>query len=142
MKNDGDPFYEFYDRIRKTRENQFGLISGGQMRNFAYGYQLGAVAYLCTIAPFRPDIANQFYNLLVQKRYDDAWQMVFRYEEQWLRVAIEVDWLGAIKSALLLHGLYPNNRPSPPMPEGTPESVEKVRQVLERTFGTIIRAAL
>ena len=140
MKNDGDPFYEFYDLIRKTRGNDFALISGGQMRNFVYGYQLGAAAYLCTIAPFRPDIANQFYSLLVQKRYDDAWQMVFKYEERWLQVALEVDWLAAIKSALLLHGLYPNNRPSPPVPEVAPESVEKVRTILERTFGAIGRA--
>ena len=136
MKNDGDPFYDYYDLIRSTREQGFGVISGGQMRNFVFGYQIGSPAYLCPIAPFRPDIALQFYHLLVEERYDQAWQMVFRYEEPWLKWAINHEWLSVMKSTVQLQGLYPNNRTAPPNPAPLPSLLDDVRAKLEEIFGT------
>ncbi|MDP6698958.1 MAG: dihydrodipicolinate synthase family protein [Candidatus Latescibacteria bacterium] len=60
VKNDEDPFGYYYNLIRATSDEDFAVISGGQMRNIAFGYQVGSPAYLCTIAPFRPDIALAF----------------------------------------------------------------------------------
>ena len=142
MKNDGDQFYYYYDVLRATAEENFAVISGGQMRNIAFGYQLGSPAYLCTTAPFRPDISNQFYDLLVAKRYGAAWEMVRRYEDLWLKTAVELGWLCSIKSALELYGLYPNNRLPAPGVSHTPEQREKVRQCLEQVFGSIQRTTL
>ena len=142
MKNDADPFYDYYDLIRSTADEGFAVISGGQMRNFAFGYQIGSPAYLCTIAPFRPDIALVFYDLLVARRFDEAWQMVFQYEEPWLKKALEMDWLLSIKSALLLYGLYPNNRPCETRRPHTVEESEKIRQCLESVFGPIQKVSL
>ncbi|MCK4591584.1 MAG: dihydrodipicolinate synthase family protein [Candidatus Latescibacteria bacterium] len=142
MKNDADPFYDYYDLIRATADEDFAVISGGQMRNFAFGYQIGSPAYLCTIAPFRPDIALVFYDLLVARRFDEAWQMVFQYEEPWLKKALEMDWLLSIKSALLLYGLYPNNRPCETRRPHTVEESEKIRQCLESVFGPIQKVSL
>lgn len=142
MKNDADPFYYFYDVLRATADKEFAVISGGQMRNFAFGYQLGAAAYLCTIAPFRPDVSLQFYDLLVAKRYDAAWEMVHRYEDDWLKTAVELGWLRSIKSALELYGLYPNNRLPTPDISHTPEQRQKVKQCLEEIFGPIKRVVL
>ena len=34
IKNDGHPFYAYYDIIRATANENFAVISGGQMRNF------------------------------------------------------------------------------------------------------------
>ncbi len=116
MKNDGDQFYDYYDLIRQTREQDFGVISGGQMRNFAFGYPLGSPAYLCTVAPFRPDIANAFYQCLVEDDAAGAWDYVFRYEEPWLQWAIQHNWLASVKAAIQLKGLYPNHRLGPPNP--------------------------
>jgi 4-hydroxy-tetrahydrodipicolinate synthase len=135
MKNDADQFYDYYDLIRATRDAGFAVVSGGQMRNFAFGYQIGSPAYLCTVAPFRPDIALGFYRRLVERRFDDAWQVVFRYEEPWLKKAVEVGWLGAIKTALRLHGLYPNSIPCPPVPGLSPAQAEEVRAVMDSVFG-------
>lgn len=140
VKNDEDPFYYFYDIIRATRDEDFAVISGGQMRNFAFGYPIGAAAYLCTIAPFRPDIALSFHGLLVEHRYDDAWQMVFRYEEPWLKLA-GPDWLYSIKAAIHAHGLFPDDYATPFQPRDAAKS-EKVRQCLESVFGTIRKADL
>jgi 4-hydroxy-tetrahydrodipicolinate synthase len=142
IKNDADQFYGYYDLIRATRGQTFAVVSGGQMRNFAFGYQVGSPAYLCTIAPFRPDIALDFYHLLVDHRYEEAWETVRRYEDPWLGAALEVGWLKAIKTALYLRGLYPDNQSCPPMPPPTPQQVEKVRRALETVFGPIARMGL
>ena len=141
LKNDEDPFYYYYDLIRATRDENFAVVSGGQMRNFVFGYQLGSPAYLCTIAPFRPDIALQFYNVLVERRYDDAWQMVFRYEEPWLTKAAELNWLFSIKAAINLHGLFPDSYATPSLARNE-EKHEQVRQCLESVFGPIQRVEL
>ena len=42
MKNDADMFAAYYDYTRGSAGNQFGVISGGQMRNFAFGYKFGS----------------------------------------------------------------------------------------------------
>ena len=138
MKNDGDQFYDYYDLIRSTGDQDFAVVSGGQMRNFVFGYQLGSPAYLCTIAPFRPDIALTFYHLLVEGEPDAAWRMVFRYEEPWLQWATEEGartWITAMKSAVQLQGLYPNNLPAPPNPAPDPGLLDEVRAKLEEIFG-------
>ncbi|MCK5118868.1 MAG: dihydrodipicolinate synthase family protein [Candidatus Latescibacteria bacterium] len=138
MKNDGDPFYSYYDLIRATRDQDFAVVSGGQMRNFVFGYPIGSPAYLCPIAPFRPDIALAFYRLLVEGDIDAAWQMVFRYEEPWLQWATEASertWIAVMKSAVQLQGLYPNNLPAPPNPAPAPGLLDEVRAKLEATFG-------
>ena len=135
MKNDADPFGQYYDFIRSTRDLGFGVISGGQMRNFAFGYQLGSPAYLCPIAPFRPDIALQFYDLLVAGQLESAWDMVFRFEERFLQWAIDREWLPVMKSAVQLLGFYPNNRPAPPLPAPPPDLLDEVRAKLEEIFG-------
>ena len=142
IKNDGDQFYDYYDLIRAAAGQDFAVISGGQMRNFVYGYQLGSAAYLCTVAPFRPDIALEFYNLLIARRFDDAWQMVFSYEELWLKTACELNWLLSIKSAMNLYGLFPNNRLRCPNVSHTTEQREKVRQCLDSVFGPIEKVDL
>ena len=137
VKNDEDPFYYYYDLIRSTAGQDFAVISGGTMRNFVYGYQVGAAAYLCTVAPFRPDIALKFYNLLLARRFDEAWKMVFRYEDPWIKTAGEMNWLLSMKSALNLYGLFPSNRPGGMGRSHNADELEKIRQCLESVFGPI-----
>ncbi|MBM3279434.1 MAG: dihydrodipicolinate synthase family protein [Candidatus Handelsmanbacteria bacterium] len=137
IKNDGDQFYHYYDLIRATAGKDFAVISGGQMRNFAFGFQVGSPAYLCPIAPFRPELALKFYEALVARRYDEAWAMVYRWEEPWLAAAVELGWLQSIKTALCLYGLYPNHLPCPPLPALSSAQVGRVRAVLEATFGPL-----
>ena len=137
IKNDGDQFYHYYDLIRATAGRDFAVVSGGQMRNFAFGFQVGSPAYLCPIAPFRPDLALQFHAALLAGQYEKAWALVYRYEEPWLTKAVELGWLESIKTALCLHGLYPNHLPCPPLPGLSPAQVGAVRQVLEQTFGPL-----
>ena len=134
MKNDGDQFYTYYDLIRQTRDLGFGVISGGQMRNFAFGYPLGSPAYLCTVAPFRPDIANAFHNALVNGDAAGAWDLVYRYEEPWLQWAIKHNWLASIKAAIQLKGLYPNHRLGPPNPEPEPGIVEGLKVLFDEIY--------
>ncbi len=137
MKNDSNPFYDYYNYVRATAEDNFGVISGGQMRNFFFGYQVGSPAYLCPIAPFRPDIALRFYRFLIEGKINKARDIVFQYEEPWLTTASEMGWLSSIKSALYIYGLYPNNRVRAPMHSHTQEELDKMRAKLEEGFGTI-----
>lgn len=136
VKNDEDPFGYYYNLIRATIDDNFAVISGGQMRNIAFGYQVGSPAYLCTIAPFRPDIALAFYQFLVAGQYDEAWQMVFRYEDRWLSRASELEWLFSIKTAIHLHGLFPEQHMAP-IRVSDEEKVAQVRTCLEDVFGEI-----
>ena len=136
MKNDGEQFSGYYDYIRATRDQDFAVLSGGQMRNFVFGHQLGSTGYLCTIAPFRPDLALEFYDLVVQRNYEQAWAFVFRYEEPWLQWAIEQGWLEAIKTALHVGGHYPNNLLAPPHPLPPADLVDRTRGKLQEIFGS------
>ena len=77
------------------------------MRNFAFGYPLGSPAYLCTVAPFRPDIANAFYNALVNGDAAGAWDLVYRYEEPWLQWAHQTQLAGFHKSGHPIEGPLP-----------------------------------
>lgn len=137
MKNDGDQFYGYYDYIRATASDNFAVISGGQMRNFFFGYQVGSPAYLCPIAPFRPDIALRFYRFLVAGKINEARDIVFQYEEPWLTTASKMSWLPSIKSALYIYQLYPNNRLRAPLHSHTQEELSQVRAKLEEIFGPI-----
>ena len=135
MKNDGEQFSGYYDYIRATRDEQFAVLSGGQMRNFVFGHQIGSTGYLCTTAPFRPDLALKFYDLVVGRKYEQAWQFVFRYEDPWLQWAIEQGWLQAIKTAIHVCGHYPNNLLSPPHPPLPADLVERTRNKIDEIFG-------
>ena len=73
MKNDGDQFYDYYDFIRAGGKD-FAVISGGQMRNFFFGYQIGSPAYLCPLVTTAPRVSMAFYRHLVEGRSDRARQ--------------------------------------------------------------------
>lgn len=135
MKNDGDQFYDYYDYIRATEGCNFAVVSGGQMRNFVFGHQVGSPAYLCPIAPFRPDIAMAFYAQVAAQDYDAAWQTVAQYEDPWLQWAITQDWIPLIKATIQLQGLYPNNLPASPMPPPPSSVLDDVRAKLVEVFG-------
>lgn len=142
MKNDDDPFYYYYDAIQATREENFGVVSGGLMRNFMFGYPVGSTAFLCPITPFLPPVALRFYRSLVQGDVQEAWSIVHQYEDPWLEGAQKVGWLRGIKSALYLYGLFPNDRFGNPDSSGTPEQRKRVQSCLERVFGPIRKADL
>ena len=134
MKNDADMFAGYYDYTRGSAGNQFGVISGGQMRNFGFGYKFGSPAYLCPIAPFRPAVALQFYQRLAGGDDDGAWEIVFRYEEPFLNWAVSRNWLGVMKSAIHLLGFYPNNLPGSPQPPPDPGLLDEVRARIDSLF--------
>ncbi len=135
IKNDGHPFYDYYDMIRGTVGEQFAVISGGQMRNFTIGYPLGSPAYLCPIAPFRPDIALEFYHHLVEGRADAAREVVFRFEEPLMRFAGSVNWLFMMKTAIRMLGFYPTSTiGAPRRGEFSPDESARIEAFLKTTF--------
>lgn len=135
MKNDGDAFYDYKALIRGTVDEDFAVISGGLMQNMLYGYSLGSPAYLCPIAPFKPNIANQFYAHLVAGQWEQAQQMIHDYEEPIMEIAGQHNWLSLMKTAIMMLGLYPNNRvgnPSRTCIEG--EALNQVKQFYHDLF--------
>lgn len=135
IKNDGDPFYAYYDLLRATADERFAVISGGQMRNFMFGHPLGGAAWLCTVAPFRPDLALRFYGHLQAGEVEAAWGMVERYEDRWLPVAVQHGWLESVKAAMELHGLVPNARLRRPRRSLEGAAREAVRATVRQVFG-------
>lgn len=106
------------------------------MRNFLFGHPLGSPAYLCPIAPFRPDIAREFHRHLSEGRADQARDIVFRYEEPLLAFAATVNWLMLMKTAIGLLGFY--HAPTLGSPREAslgPEESARVRTFLTTTFG-------
>ncbi len=132
----------YLDLTVATADQDFLTICAGRMRYMIYAHVVGSPAFQCGIAPFRPDIAAEFYEHLEAGRYDDAWRIVFRYEDPWFEGALQVDWLHAIKGAVHLRGLYPSARRCPPWPDASPETLATVRKVMEDVFGPIERVAL
>ena len=132
-------FEAYMDLTVATADEDFSTICAGRMRYMIYAYQAGSPAYQCGIAPFRPDLAVEFYEHLESGRYDDAWHMVVRYEDPWFEGALQVDWLHAIKTAIQLRGLYPSARKCPPWPDVPREDAAMVRKVVEDVFGPIER---
>ncbi len=142
MKNDDDPFYYYYDTIRATQDENFGVVSGGLMRNFIFGYPVGSTAYLCGVAPFLPSIALKFYDALVQGDLQEAWAVIHRYEDPWLKCAVEIGWGRSIKTAIHLYGLLPNDRLGSPGSLPTSDHRQSVRSCLEDVFGSIQKVEL
>ncbi len=126
---------DYHALTRETRGLSFATVCAGQMRNIVFGYMLGSSAYLCPVAPFAPSIAFDFFAELEARRYDDAMQIAFRYEEPWLKAALEVGWLHAIKEAIRQRGLYPNSNPCPPQPATTQRQSERVARAMKDVFG-------
>ena len=54
-----------------------------------------------------------------------------------MAAAIKVGWLQAVKEAIRLYGLYPNNRLCPPQRVTTSAQSDAVRTALEKVFGPI-----
>ena len=77
LKNDDHPFYYYYDLCRATQDLDFAVLSGGQMRNFVLGYQLGSTGYLCTTAQVGwlrgIKTALYLYGLLPSDRVGGTW---------------------------------------------------------------------
>ena len=121
VQTQADQFYYYYDLCRQTQGLDFAVCSGGQMRNFAFGHAHGSAGYLCPIAPFRPDIARAFYELLEAGETDGAWEMVYKYEEPFLNWASEVDWLGVMKSTIM----YATHPPTLKLPSASSRRLSK-----------------
>lgn len=133
---------DYYTLTRATRDQEFATICAGQMGNMVFGHQLGSPAYLCPVAPFLPSVALEFFEKLEAGRYQDALDFVSRYEVPWMEAAVGVGWLHAVKEAIRLRGLYPNNLLCPPQTATTPEQAERVRDAIEQVFGPISAESL
>ena len=122
--------YRYYDFIRATRNDNFGVLSAGQMKHFLFGYLIGSPAYLCPLTPFAPQVGLMFYQALKAGDVPEARRIVYEYEETLLKVTIPLGYPHAYKSALYLTGRYKTNRMRPPKQTNTPAEIEPLRRYL------------
>ena len=122
--------YRYYDLIRATSEDSFGVLSAGQMKHFLFGYLVGSPAYLCPLVPFAPQVSLRFYRALQQGNTDAARQIIFDYEEPLLKVTLKLGYPQAYKSALYLTDHYKTNAVRPPKLTNTQQQLEPLRQFL------------
>ena len=126
---------DYFEYTRSTRNEEFSTVSAGQMKTIIFAHQLGSPAYLCPIVGIAPEVALDFWDKIEAQEYTYAWDYVFRYEDPVIQAAQDVRWLQLVKTSLHLLGHYPNDLLAPPQRRSTPDEVERVRQVLEDTFG-------
>jgi len=124
--------YRYYDLIRATRNDNFGVLSAGQMKHFLFGNLIGSPAYLCPLTPFAPQVGAQFYAAMQQGDMAAARQVIYDYEEPLLKVTIPLGYPHAYKSALYLTGHYNTNVVRPPKLTNTMEQIKPLREFLER----------
>lgn len=141
-KNDDHPFYYYYDLIRATKDTNFAVISGGSMRNFVFGYQIGSPAYLCDVVDFRPDIPLKLHALLKDHRVAEAWELVYRYEEPQYKIALSFGWDRWIHAVLEMYGLFPNRIPAGFEKPLSVAEYQDLQKKMENLYGSIERIAL
>ncbi|MDP7741891.1 MAG: dihydrodipicolinate synthase family protein [Lentisphaeria bacterium] len=135
IKNDGCPFSDLYALSRDLTGHNCAAVSGGLMSNFLFGQVHGAPAYLCPIAPFRPDIAIELGNQVEAGNTEAALDIIYLYEEPMMAFAQTVNWLVLLKSAVMILGLYPDNRVGSPLKlRATGEEFERIRKFYEELF--------
>ncbi|MFM1548659.1 MAG: dihydrodipicolinate synthase family protein [Lentisphaeria bacterium] len=135
IKNDGDAFYDYYRHIRDLHDNGCAAISGGLMSNFLFGHAHGSPAYLCGVAPFRPDLAIEFGNLVEAGDTAAAKDIIYRYEEPLIAFAGTVNWQVFLKSSVMIRGFYPNNRVGNPTKTcATGAEFERIKEFFEEVF--------
>ena len=124
--------YQYYDFIRETKNDDFQVLSGGQMKQFLFGYLVGSPAYLCPFAPFAPQVSLEFYEALKRNDVTVARKIIFDYEEPLLRITTPLDYPQAYKSALYLAGLYKTNLVRPPLASNAVSDLEPLRTFLKQ----------
>ncbi|MDP6450209.1 MAG: dihydrodipicolinate synthase family protein [Lentisphaeria bacterium] len=135
IKNDGDQFTDYYAHIRDLTGHNCAAISGGLMSNFLFGHAHGSPAYLCGVAPFRPDLAIEFGNLVEAGDTAAAKDIIYRYEEPLIAFAGTVNWQVFLKSSVMIRGFYPNNRVGNPTKTcATGEEFERIKKFFEEVF--------
>jgi dihydrodipicolinate synthase/N-acetylneuraminate lyase len=123
--------YNYYDFIRDTKDDDFAVVSAGQMKHFLFGYLIGSPAYLCALTPFAPQVGVRFYEAMKKGSIEEARQMIFDYEEPLLEVTIPLEYPQCYKSALYLRGIYKTQLVRPPKKSNTPDDLSPLRQFLQ-----------
>jgi dihydrodipicolinate synthase/N-acetylneuraminate lyase len=124
--------YRYYDFIRTTKDDQFGVLSAGQMKHFLFGYLIGSPAYLCPLTPFAPQVGLKFYEALKTGDIPEARRLIFEYEEPLLKVTIPLGYPNTYKSALYLTGHYRTNRMRPPKKTNLLSELKPLREFFEK----------
>ena len=122
--------YAYYDMIRETKNDDFAVMSAGQMKHFLFGYLIGSTAYLCPLTPFAPKVGTAFYDALKKGDIPAARKFVYDYEEPLLKVTIPLGYPQAYKSELYLIGKYGTPLIRPPKKSNTVEELGPLREFI------------
>lgn len=127
-----EELYGYYDIIRETRPYNFAVVSAGQMKHHLFGYLIGSPAYLCPIAPFAPQVSNEFQKKLETGDVAGARDMVNRYEEGLLKITGPLGYPHCYKSLNYLTGVFKTTLVRPPRRSNQPEELSELKAFLEK----------
>jgi len=134
MKNDSDQYAGQYQYTRKSGED-FQVLSGGTMRSMLYTRPYGgARAYLCPLAPFRPDIALAFYREIDSGKWEAAAEYVTRHEEPLMDLVAPCGchWQVFLRQVLAITGHFRSPCPRLPFTRLSPEKMKWLKGELGR----------
>ncbi len=105
------------------------IVSGGSMWMFMSCVLFGVQAYLVGVGSFAPEIEENFYKQILARNYDQAVDLITKYEEPFFDVAKPMGWHVAMKTAMSLLGLMPSFERSP-LQSATDEELDRIKNVL------------
>lgn len=81
--------------------------AGGAMRRFLGDHKLGSYTYLVGIGSFKPRLAVEFYEAVMEGDLKKAEDITERYEDPYFGFAVKLGWHRALKETLYQLGLMP-----------------------------------
>jgi 4-hydroxy-tetrahydrodipicolinate synthase len=79
--------------------------AGGSMRRFLADHELGSYIYLAGIGSFKPELALQFYECVMEGDLERAEAIVKEHEDPYFGLAVKLGWHRALKETLSQLGL-------------------------------------
>ncbi len=131
MKEENLSFEAAYKVSRQADKTFFVFSAGGSCRRFLLTHAAGAQNFLGGIGNIYPKIEESFYRAIKNGNYEQAHQIVRRYEDPLFAVFGPIGWHRALQIALRDKQLLPTcNRM--PFAKALPEHVESIREVLKQ----------
>lgn len=76
------------------------IVAGGSMRRFWTLNPFGATSFLTGIGNFNPKYSEEFYDLFLNKKYDECLNIIQNVETPLFKVFMEIGWHAAMRESL------------------------------------------
>lgn len=101
--------------VKKYAHEKAIIGAGGGMSRYLRDYWLGADTYLAGIANFVPQVELEFFELMQEKKFEEAFKIVHDVELPYFDTVVPMGWHISLKEALALKGLIDTSTERKPL---------------------------